>query len=375
VDASPPRICDLGGLGRLLGTLRKAGYALVAPVVRDGALVCSPIESIDDLPAGWTDTQEAGTYRLQHGDGPRLFGLTGGPVTWKRHLLPPRERLWRAERVDGHLRFVAEEATHRPTAFVGIRACDVAALARLDDVYGTDPGYAARRAGVLLVAVDCASPSATCFCASMGTGPTVAHADVVLTELTDPHRFVLRAGTSRGQELVAQVTTTVASPDDLAAAAHQADQAALAQQRAIDTDDLPALLARRAGSARWDDVAARCFACGSCTLVCPTCFCHTVEDTTDLTGTVAERWRLWDSCFTGAFSYLHGSGSVRSSTASRYRQWLTHKLGTWHDQFGVSGCVGCGRCITWCPAGIDITREAAALRELDAAVAGVRGAS
>jgi hypothetical protein len=91
-------------------------------------------------------------------------------------------------------------------------------------------------------------------------------------------------------------------------------------------------------------------------LVCPTCFCSTVEDTTDLSGEVATRTRVWDSCFTLGHSYIHG-GSVRPTTATRYRQWLTHKLDTWWDQFGTSGCVGCGRCTTWCPAEIDLLAE------------------
>ena len=101
-------------------------------------------------------------------------------------------------------------------------------------------------------------------------------------------------------------------------------------------------------------------------MVCPTCFCTTTEDVTDLTGEHAERWRRWDSCYDLDFSYLHGGG-VRVSGQSRYRQWITHKLGTWHDQFGESGCVGCGRCIVWCPTGIDITQEVAALSALQAA--------
>ena len=106
-------------------------------------------------------------------------------------------------------------------------------------------------------------------------------------------------------------------------------------------------------------------ACGNCTLVCPTCFCATVQDTTDVSGTV-ERDREWASCFDVEHSYLHG-GSVRETTRARYRQWMTHKLSTWWDQFGTSGCVGCGRCVTWCPVGIDITEEAAAIRASDGA--------
>ena len=95
-------------------------------------------------------------------------------------------------------------------------------------------------------------------------------------------------------------------------------------------------------------------------MVCPTCFCTSVADTTDVTGDHAERWQEWASCFDLDYSELHG-GQVRSSGASRYRQWLTHKFGTWHTQFGQSGCVGCGRCIAWCPVGIDVTAELTAL--------------
>jgi sulfhydrogenase subunit beta (sulfur reductase) len=131
--------------------------------------------------------------------------------------------------------------------------------------------------------------------------------------------------------------------------------------RRLDTDGIRDLLRETLEHPRWDEVAGRCLTCGNCTLVCPTCFCTAVEDGNDLTGERAERSRVWDSCFSIDYSYIHG-GSIRQSPKGRYRQWLTHKLGTWHDQFGSSGCVGCGRCITWCPVGIDITEEVAAIR-------------
>jgi len=130
--------------------------------------------------------------------------------------------------------------------------------------------------------------------------------------------------------------------------------------RHLDTEGLKERLDRSYEVPHWDEVAKRCLACGNCTMVCPTCFCATMEDTGDLGNTLTERRRVWDSCFSIEFSYVHG-GSVRTSAGARYRQWITHKLAAWHHQFGVSGCVGCGRCITWCPAGIDITAEAAAV--------------
>jgi sulfhydrogenase subunit beta (sulfur reductase) len=111
---------------------------------------------------------------------------------------------------------------------------------------------------------------------------------------------------------------------------------------------------------RWDNVAKRCLSCGNCTMVCPTCFCSYMVDSSDLTSQKAGRMRLWDSCHTHQFTYTT-AGPHRAKTLSRYRHWMRHKLCTFQQQYNVPGCVGCGRCITWCPVGIDITEEAAAI--------------
>jgi ferredoxin len=243
--------------------------------------------------------------------------------------------------------------------------------------------YARRRDGAFVIAVNCTEPGETCFCASMGTGPGVSgHSagdtgsagfrgddppgtpryDLALTELADQdaHRFVVEAGSERGADMLARVPSEAATEDVVQRARSEVNAAAGRMGRQLDAGGLHELMAGSHGAARWDDVAARCLTCGNCTMACPTCFCTSVEDSTDLTGDHAERWEYWASCFDLDFSYLHG-GSVRPSARSRYRQWLTHKLGTWHDQFGSSGCVGCGRCIVWCPVGIDLTEEVRAL--------------
>jgi ferredoxin len=152
---------------------------------------------------------------------------------------------------------------------------------------------------------------------------------------------------------------------DLAAAHEVVAETARQMGRTVNTSGLQKRLYANYEHPQWDDVAERCLTCGNCTTVCPTCFCVTVEDVTDLHGTQAERWQRWDSCFTIDFSYIYG-GSVRDSARARYRQWLMHKFATWPDQFGTSGCVGCGRCITWCPVGIDITAELRAIQDGDA---------
>lgn len=377
------RTLDRDGLDALLGGLGDGGWTVLGPVVRDGALVPGPIATTSDLPEGWGDEQAPGRYRLRRRDDDALFGFASGPQAWKRYLFPPRTLLLTLRRQDGSL--VATEPDDDPPrlALVGVRACDVAAIAVQDRVFlgdgveAPDPHYARRRERLFIVAVACSTPADTCFCASMGTGPQPGPgADITLVELLDGeggagHRFVAAAGSEAGRRLLAELPGRPVTADELDAVAVQGERAAGAQRRRVVTDGLPELLERLQEAPRWDDVAARCLDCANCTLACPTCFCHTVEDVTGLEPGSAERWRRWDSCFTTGFSHLHG-GSVRASTKSRYRQWLTHKLGTWVAQFGTFGCVGCGRCITWCPAGIDLVAEVRALRDV-AAAAGIEG--
>lgn len=365
-DGSAPVVVDLDGLDALLQEVAAAGYMVVGPTRRDGVVAYDEIESVEDLPVGWTDDQDAGTYRLRRRGDSKAFGYAVGPHSWKRCLFPERSRLFTAHRApDGTLTFDGELGTPPRYAFVGVRACEVAAIAIQDRVFlggaHPDPVYAHNREANVVIAVQCGDPGGTCFCASMGTGPTVTDGyDLRLTELVDPvagsHEIVVETGTATGVALLAQVPQREASDADLAAAAAVVEAAAGSMGRSLDTASLPGLLRANGDAAVWQDVARRCLTCANCTLVCPTCFCSTVEDTSDLGGVHAERWRTWDSCFTLGHSYLHG-GAVRESAESRYRQWITHKLDTWFDQFGESGCVGCGRCITWCPVGIDITVE------------------
>jgi formate hydrogenlyase subunit 6/NADH:ubiquinone oxidoreductase subunit I len=184
--------------------------------------------------------------------------------------------------------------------------------------------------------------------------------------------LLVEAGSEPGAQVLAAVPHRPAKPEEEEAAGRVVARTAGQMGRAMDTSDIKDLLYRNYEHPRWDAVAARCLTCANCTMVCPTCFCSTVEDVTDLKGEHAERWRKWDSCFTADFSYIHG-GSIRATPRARYRQWMTHKLATWIDQFGSSGCVGCGRCITWCPVAIDITEEVRAIRETDVATISKKG--
>ncbi len=352
-------------LDSLFAALRERGYTVVGPRVRSGSIAYDELASADELPAGWVDVQDGGTFRLERSGGEALFAHAVGHDSLKRFLFPPEVRVWRARRGEAPEPAAVEVPRY---AFIGVRSCDLHAVAIQDRVFlegaYVEPDYEARRRDAFFVAVNCARAGGTCFCVSTDTGPrATAGYDLALTELLDGdgHRFHVEVGSDRGAEVLAALPHRPAAPADAAAADAQSERTAASMGRTLDTSDLRDLLLANAEHPRWEAVADRCLSCGNCTLVCPTCFCSSVEDTTDLAGTEAERTRVWDSCFTLEHSYIHG-GAVRRSGASRYRQWMTHKLASWIDQFGTSGCVGCGRCITWCPVAIDITEEAAAIR-------------
>ncbi|MHA7817621.1 MAG: 4Fe-4S dicluster domain-containing protein [Pseudohaliea sp.] len=364
-------VIDRCGLDALLAALRAAGFRTVGPTPGDDAIVCADIETTADLPAGCGDEQAPGHYRLHRGEGKGFFRHNPGPDSWKKYFFPPRRRLWALQLRDGVFEPVGGEVATPRYALIGPRACDLAALAVQDRVFrypgARDEHYLGRRAASFIVAVNCGQAAATCFCDAMGTGPRCEEGfDLALTEFAgdDRHEFLVERGTPAGEAMLASVPARPAREADLERARAATAQARAQQPRKPAAATLPGLLARNREHPRWEEIADRCLACGNCTLACPTCFCSDIEDTADLTGAVAERWQQWGSCFNASFSYTHG-GSMRGSTAARYRQWLTHKLSAWVEQFGSSGCVGCGRCITWCPVGIDLTEEVAVIAARD----------
>ncbi|MFO0656520.1 MAG: 4Fe-4S dicluster domain-containing protein [Polyangia bacterium] len=359
---------EVSELAHLIDVLWQAGYRVLGPTVGDGAIVHGEVRTPNDLPVGIRDEQNGGHYRLvQRGDG-AFFGHNVGPHSLKRELLPPRERLFSTIRRGKQVTITNEPLSTEKIAFLGAKACELSAMLTQDRVFlgqnHPDAHYAARRRAMFIVGVSCTQAGGTCFCTSMGTGPRVdAGADLALVEVVSDrgHYFLIEAKTSAGHDVAKKLALAPASVDDIRQAELRIADATTQMGRHLSTSGIKEQLAAAAEHPHWDDVASRCLSCANCTLVCPTCFCNTVEDVTDLEGDHSERWRRWDSCFHEDFSYLHG-GSVRHSVKSRYRQWMTHKLSTWIDQFGQSGCVGCGRCITFCPVGIDITAEVLALK-------------
>ena len=340
------------------------GYQCLGPTVENGAIVMRELDAPDSLPRGLQAEQAPGRYRLTQDPHNRYFAWANGPQAIKPQTFAPKESLWRVERdAAGALRFAAALPTAPAQAIIGVRSCDLAALALQDAHFlregRRDSHFAQRRERLFLVAVQCAEPASTCFCASTGDGPTpTAGYDLALAELADG--FIAVAGSDKGKAVLDALSLAPATPQQIEAARQQGQATAAAQTRSLPGRNLRDMLMSRLEHPRWDEVATRCLACGNCTAVCPTCFCHAEVDEPALNGQTSRHERIWDSCFGEAHGYLHGF-NVRPDVRTRYRQWLTHKLGTWHDQYGRSGCVGCGRCIAWCPAEIDLTEEAAAL--------------
>ena len=362
---------EIEGLVQLFSEVIAEGFQLVGPTVRDGAVVYDSLTEIQDLPQGFEDEQSPGVYRLRKGKEKEYFGYAVGPQSWKKFLHPPAERIGVYNRSINGADHENPAEDLKPLAFLGVRPCELRAIEIQDRVFLNGPyidsTYRANREKLFIIAVNCTHPSGTCFCTSMGTGPQAGSGfDLCLTEVSSKkkHFFLIQIGSESGERLLDRIPREPATSEDIALALDALKKAELRIKAKLETEDLPNILNRNFDHPRWEETGKRCLSCGNCTLVCPTCFCSTVEEVTDLSGETAERWKRWDSCFTADFSYIHG-GSVRQSTKSRYRQWMTHKLSNWMEQFGMMGCVGCGRCLTWCPVGIDITEEATYIREHD----------
>lgn len=355
---------DRSQLNQLIRLLTDDGYQVVGPTIDQGAIAYGEISSVSDLPAGWTDIQEPGKYRLEQRNDQAYFGYVVGPHSWKKYLFPPRTIVAESDRKDSGWHFSTPEPQSARYAFLGVRACELAAIRIQDRIFldgpCIDPVYQQRRATAFIIAVNCTQAAATCFCTSMNTGPRCTGGfDLALTETADG--FLMEIGSASGRLVAERLSLHPATQRQQQNASAARQQATDQISRQLNSDGIHDLLMQNLRHAHWDEVASRCLSCTNCTMVCPTCFCSSVKDVSDLTGDHVSRERTWDSCFNIGFSSMNGS-PVRDSISSRYRQWLTHKLATWHDQFGSSGCVGCGRCITWCPVGIDLTQEVAALR-------------
>lgn len=350
----------------MINVVLDQGFALNGPQIRDGAIVFAPLKQCDELPQGIEDQQSPGSYRLNKTSRKLWFSWANGPQAIKPMLFKPRELLWQVNRdSEGKLVFEKKQSREKPMALLGVRSCDLAALKLQDQhfIQGqyADEAYGQRREAMLLLAVDCHRSAQTCFCASSGDGPGVkTGADVHLRELDNG--FLVAAFSPKGQKIVDGLSLKPVQEEQMQIAQDRVEAAAQSQIRFLKDpgDKLDTALL---DSPFWEKIAGQCLSCGNCTSVCPSCFCFETLDDHDQALNQSSFYRQWSSCFTMDHSYMHGL-NTRPGTRLQYRQWFLHKLVTWKQQYGRSGCVGCGRCITWCPAGIDITQSAAELHNV-----------
>ncbi len=348
-------------LDQLLDALSSSGYRTIAPLEREGTVMWESVDSADALPWNRREDQKPGYYRLKESESGRCFDVTLGPQSLKPLSFAPREQLTTVRQSDNDstLTFYPQKPMVEKIAALGARACDIAALAIQQRVLEkgayADPFFAARKAGLFIVAVHCTRAAETCFCASMGCGPKAESGfDIALTEMDE--LFLVESGSERGEAMVTALDLPEVDTELIGRADVEIQACADSQSRGISQQGLPQALYEAHDHPHWDEVARRCLSCSNCTMVCPTCFCHAVEEVPSLDRSESERFRVWDSCFSPEHGYIHGK-NIRPTTRERYRMWMTHKLGSWIEQFGTSGCVGCGRCTTWCPAGIDFIEE------------------
>jgi len=344
-----------GSITRLIRNLRDRGYTVVGPSLSEGVVRLMELTGPADLATGVVDVQAPGSYTLGR-ESPLIFSSVNGPDSPKRDLHPAEVELSKLVESGDGIEFVSAFQPGRRYAFLGIRPCDLKAVEVMDRTM-LAPGfedhvYSALRSDSIFIVVNCTRAGENCFCVSMGTGPGVESGyDVAITEL--PEKLLIDVP-ERSTALFQGIELKPATEAELQTASEMVQRAREQMGRRIAERDPSKRMYAVMDSPEWGKVAERCLACGNCTMVCPTCFCNTIIDRTDLRDGSVSRVRVWDSCLSKDFVYSAG-GNPRVQRMARYRQFVMHKFAYWPDEFGIYGCVGCGRCITWCPVGIDIT--------------------
>ena len=313
-----------------------AGSSVVAPVEEDGLALFRPIAAAEHA-------------HLE----------ASGKTRWspKEFLFPRSEALYRYSFKGDAVAVRDPEVIQTQQVLVGVRCCDAAGLVRLDEIFlsGTkDPLYAARREATTVVTSACAAADAECFCTAVGGSPVaVEGSDAQLVPLDDG--WMLRVLTDKGEALVGEASGSWVEAVAAETARIDEIEKTVTDQivRSPIQHDVSKVLVDGFESASWDRLAEHCLGCSICAYVCPSCSCFDMNH--EANAWCGEQCRSWDACTFGLFTH-HASGhNPRETRQQRYRQRVLHKFSFADSEDDHFRCVGCGRCVALCPAGLDIS--------------------
>ncbi|HXX59570.1 MAG TPA: 4Fe-4S dicluster domain-containing protein [Dehalococcoidales bacterium] len=292
------------------------------------------------------------------------YDVTIMPPT--KFLFPAREQILKFNVGDGAKVTPVTDTSAR--AIVGVHPCDINAIGLLDEVFiatNPDPNYIARRQNSIIIGVDDLNPSSKAFSPSMGTHVAEGGFDLMLTDIGN--RYLVQIGSNKGAELLAKNTqTSEPTAEDIAKqrAVHEAAQMKYQLHLEVPRDRLPKLLEDYYDDPYWAERASTCFSCGSCVMVCPTCFCFDVQDDMALNLKEGTRTRQWDGCMLVDFAKVATGENFRHDKTSRFHHRMFRKGKYVVERFGKVGCVGCGRCVGACL--VDIASPVAAFNSIAA---------
>lgn len=338
---------DMESLEKLILALKSRGLAVLAYKLQGDLPVFGEVGSLRDILVEYSDLQSPGSYKLVK-DMRGFFRHS--QYSPKYFLHPPIQDVYE---VSDDFNIAQTRTNPVPTALFGIKPCDLAAIEVLDKILECDDVYQARRSSIAYIIVEeCVEPGGTCFCGSVGAGPSVTKGyDVAYTRLDD--KVLFKVGSSKGMELIEKLGLAKAPEKLLRKYEELLVDAKRKASRLPPLETIAKALEDVAPAEEfWRYVSARCVGCTNCNMVCPTCFCTEFVDYANLTGN-ARRERQWFGCLSYTYGQVAGQ-HFRPELLMRYRHFVLHKFVFYQKQIGLPGCVGCGRCITWCPMGIDL---------------------